>query len=54
MCRSIDHGADPEELLHEQGIDADMGIYAEGLLDYYSDYIDEQEQRMEDVQDGIL
>ena len=48
MCRSIDHGADPEELLHEQGIDADMGIYAEGLLDYYSDYIDEQEQRLED------
>jgi hypothetical protein len=48
MCRAIDNGADPEELLHEQGIEADMGIYAQGLLDYYSDYMDEQEQRLED------
>ncbi len=45
MCRAIDHGADPEELLHERGIEADYTIE---LLDCYSDYMDEQEQRLED------
>lgn len=45
MCRAIDNGADPEELLHEQGVEPD---YADALLIYYSDYIDEQEQRLED------
>lgn len=45
MCRAIDNGADPEELLHEQGVEAD---YAQNLLVYYSDYMDEQEQRLED------
>jgi hypothetical protein len=45
MCRAIDNGADPEELLHEQGVEPD---YAMNLLVYYSDYMDEQEQRLED------
>ena len=45
MCRAIDNGADPEELLNEQGVEPD---YAMNLLIYYSDYMDEQEQRLED------
>lgn len=45
MCRAIDHGADPEELLQERGLEPD---YAMELLDYYSDYIDEREQDLEE------
>jgi len=45
MCREIDHGADPEELLEQRGLEPD---YVMDLLDYYSDYTDEQEQRLED------
>ena len=45
MCRDIDHGADPEELLHEHGLDAD---YVYELLEYYSDYMDEREQDLEE------
>ena len=44
MCRDIDHGTDPEELLEQQGLEPD---YVMDLLDYYSDYTDEQEQRLE-------
>lgn len=45
MCREIDHGADPEDLLEQRGLEPD---YVMELLDYYSNYIDEQEQRLED------
>lgn len=45
MCREIDHGADPEDLLEQRGLEPD---YVMDLLDYYSDYMDEQEQRLED------
>lgn len=45
MCREIDHGADPEELLEQRGLEPD---YVMDLLDYYSNYMDEQEQRLED------
>ena len=51
MCRGIDYGQDPEELLEQLGLEPD---YVMDLLDYYSDYMDEQELRMEDAQDGIL
>lgn len=51
MCRGIDYGKDPEELLENEGLEPD---YVMDLLDYYSDYMDEQELRMEDIQDGIL
>lgn len=45
MCRAIDHGADPEDLLEQRGLEPD---YVMDLLDYYSNYMDEQEQRLED------
>jgi hypothetical protein len=45
MCRGIDYGKDPEGLLEEEGLEPD---YTLELLDYYSDYMDEQELRMED------
>jgi hypothetical protein len=51
MCRGIDYGKDPEDLLEQEGLEPD---YVMDLLDYYSDYMDEQELRMEDIQDGIL
>jgi uncharacterized protein (DUF433 family) len=46
MCRLIDHGADPEEILQDRGLEPD---YTMELLDYYSDYLDEQESRLEDI-----
>jgi hypothetical protein len=45
MCSDLDHGHDPEELLFVHGLEAD---YAMDLLDYYSDYMDEQELRWEE------
>jgi hypothetical protein len=44
MCWHIDRGDDPEELLHQEGLEAD---YVEELLEHYSDYMDEQEERKE-------
>lgn len=46
MCRLIDHGADPKEILQDRGLEPD---YTMELLDYYSDYLDEQESRLEDI-----
>lgn len=45
MCGDLDHGHDPEELLFTHGLEAD---YVMDLLDYYSDYMDEQYLRMEE------
>lgn len=45
MCRAIDYGTDPEELLHERGLEAD---YVDELLSYYSDYMDERTQDLEE------
>ena len=44
MCWMIDYGNDPEELLQQRGLKPG---YVTELMDYYSDYIDEQEQRLE-------
>jgi hypothetical protein len=44
MCRAIDHGADPKMLLAERGL---KPYHMEELLNYYSDYMDEQEARLE-------
>lgn len=49
MCRAIDYGSFPTELIIESGLKPKHTLE---LLEYYDDYMDEQNLRMEDIQDG--
>jgi len=49
MCRAIDYGSFPTELIMESGLKPKHTLE---LLEYYDDYMDEQNLRMEDIQDG--
>jgi len=48
MCRAIDHGSFPTELIMQAGLKAKHTLE---LLEYYDDYMDEQDLRMEDAQE---
>ena len=49
MCRAIDYGSFPTELIMESGLKPKHTLE---LLEYYDDYMDEQNLRMEDLHDG--
>ena len=49
MCRAIDYGGFPTELIMESGLKPKHTLE---LLEYYDDYMDEQNLRMEDLHDG--
>lgn len=49
MCRAIDYGSFPTELIMESGLKPKHTLE---LLEYYDDYMDEQNLRMEDIHDG--
>ena len=48
MCRAIDYGSFPTELIMESGLKPKHTLE---LLEYYDDYMDEQDLRMEDAQE---
>jgi hypothetical protein len=49
MCRAIDYGTSPTEIIIDSGLNPRL---TPELQSYYDDYMDEQDLRMEDVYDG--